>query len=80
MSDKKLTIVKKLYANEHHQGYLRQNDTNVIELVNMYVIMQLNNEIIVRESQVEDINDPEFLFVLQPPALHIIEKNSEKFK
>ena len=80
LSDKKLAIVKKLYANEHHQGYLRQNDTNVIELVNMYVIMQLNNEIIVRESQVEDINDPEFIFVLQPPALHIIEKNSEKFK
>lgn len=79
LSDKKLAIVKKLYANEHHQGYLRENDTNVIELVNMDVIMELNNEIIVRESQVEDINDPEFLFVLQPSALQIIEKNSKGF-
>lgn len=41
--------------------------------------MELNNEIIVRESQVEDINDPEFLFVLHPSALQVIEKNSKKF-
>lgn len=80
LSGEKLEIVRKLYNAPHHQGYLRQNDTNVIELYNKYVIVQLSNQVVVKERYVEDINDPEFLFVLQPAALHVIEKNPKKFR
>lgn len=80
LSGERLEIVKKLYNNPHHQGYLRQNDTNVIELYNKFVIVQLSNRVIVRENQVADINDPGFLFVIQPLALRIIEKHPSKFE
>lgn len=77
LTGRKLEIVNELYKNKYNQGYFRQNDTNIIELVGKKVICQLKNQVIVRERQVEDINDPEFLFILQPAALEVLHKYSQ---
>lgn len=81
LSDEKLDIVKKLYQNPpQYKGYLHENDPNVLELFRNQIITRLKRRNYVRESTVEDLNDPPILYILQPHALEIIKANEKNFK
>lgn len=81
LSGKKLKIIRNMYQNSKHQGYLSQNDTDVLELTMNHVIVSLKAGIIIGSNNwPEDLNDPPFLYVLQPEALKVIEKHKNRFK
>lgn len=77
-------IVKQIYhANDQHKMYLNHNDTDVIELeMKGIIVCPKYSTILGAEVWPEDgdLNDPPFLYVLQPAALRLIEKHKKKFK
>lgn len=77
LTGRKQEIVNELYKNEHHQGYFRQHDTNIMELVDKKVIINLKNWAARKYRKYADINDPELLFILRPSALKVLQKNNQ---
>lgn len=84
LKGRKLDIIKRMYhANDQHKMYLNQNDTDVMELEMKYVIVCPQRKTILGPEvwpEDGDLNDPPFLYVLQPAALRLIEKHKRKFK
>ncbi|MDB8860118.1 super-infection exclusion protein B [Pediococcus acidilactici] len=66
LNERQRQIVEKLYCSEGYSCYFKQHDTDVLFLQQSGVIEQLKAEVIFRESQVEDINNPPIPYALQP--------------
>lgn len=80
LSDEELAIVKKLYHNPpQYKGYLHENDPNVLMLLGFEVIARLKSYSIQRVNEVEDLNDPPILYILQPKTLEIIKEHKDRF-
>lgn len=79
LSGRKLDIVKHIYKAEGNRLYLPQNDTDVIDLAMHNVIISLKHYTVVNSSFIDDINNPPFLYILQPRALDIIKVHESKF-
>lgn len=83
LEGRQLSIVKSLYFNEHHRGYLTDNDTDVLTLVAEEIIVQTSkyNYFSSRDITGEvDNRDVKHLYILTPPALEIIKQHPQKFK
>lgn len=83
LEGRQLNIVKSLYFNEHHRGYLTDNDTDVLTLVAEEIIVQTSkyNYFYSRDNTGEvDNRDVKHLYILTPPALEIIKQHSQKFE
>lgn len=80
LSDEEAAIVKKLYSNSpQYKGYLHENDPNVLMLFANEIITRLKSSSILREREVEDLNDPPVLYILQPRTLDFIKEHKELF-
>lgn len=78
LSDDEIEIVKKLYNNPpQYKGYLKENNPNVLMLLANEVIAKLKRRTVLRMSQIEDINDPPVLYILQPKALNFLKEHEE---
>ena len=80
LTEEKLNIVRKLFNNPpQYKGYLHENDPNVLMLLGFEVIARLKSYSIQRVNEVEDLNDPPILYILQPKTLEIIKEHKDRF-
>ena len=80
LSDEEAVIVKRLYSNPpQYKGYLQENDPNVLMLYAGGVITRLKHYSVLKEREVEDVNDPPILYILQPRTLDFIRENKGLF-